>query len=326
MKMKCFLAVFFFLFIQYCSQKQEIKTLNIILEKELEIGVEEGDENYMFAGIIDVEVDSKENIYVLDWKNHTVKKYNEDGKFIQNIGQRGQGPGEFSAILVDSFLDRNDRLYVLELLKVHIFNQNGEFIHSFVPDFFPSGIMITQEDSIILIGPRGDKIFHVYSQEAKYLESFGERFPSPSLKYKKFRETWGPTNACLSKDEKIYFFNPFKYEIYVYKDKKLVRKISREVLGYDPPEVTQTGESSYSYSYTPTAILESGNELLAYYSPKVMRENGKGYLDIYEKKNSKYLGSIEVRGYPSAVDSKNHIYFQESMEVPKVIKYKMVYK
>jgi ATP-dependent exoDNAse (exonuclease V) beta subunit len=61
-----------------CSKKQKVTSLNVSLEKDLEIGVSEGDENYMFGGIIDVEVDSRENIYVLDWKNKTVKKYGKN--------------------------------------------------------------------------------------------------------------------------------------------------------------------------------------------------------------------------------------------------------
>jgi len=123
MKTKCMFAVFLiFLFLfQSCSQKQEIKPIDISLEKDLEIGIEEGDENYMFAGVIDVEVDSKGNIFVLDWKNRTVKKFDNKGKFICDIGKKGQGPGEYSAILVDSCLDRSDRFYVVELMKVHIF-------------------------------------------------------------------------------------------------------------------------------------------------------------------------------------------------------------
>jgi len=47
MKTKCMFAVFLiFLFLfQSCSQKQEIKPIDISLEKDLEIGIEEGDEN-----------------------------------------------------------------------------------------------------------------------------------------------------------------------------------------------------------------------------------------------------------------------------------------
>jgi len=321
-----FLLAFVFIF-NFCRKDQELKKEIFSLEKDLEIGVLEGNENYMFGGIIDTEVDSEENIYVLDWRNWTVKKYDKYGKFIRNIGQKGQGPGEFSAILVDSCLDRRNRLYVLELLKVHIFNEKGEFIRSFNPDFFSHHIIVNQEGLIILGGKRKDKIFHIYNPEGKYLESFGEPFPAPSLEYRKFKDKWCPSNAYLSEDGKIYIFNPFKYEICVYKDKKLERKILKEAPDYSAPEVTQSGERSYSYTYTSTAVFKTDNKLLAYYSSKETGENGyKGWIDVYDQKDYEYLGSLEVKGYPSALDENNHIYFIENTEVPKVIRYKIVFK
>ena len=201
-----FLCLLITLLLSFCSRQQEPKPPPIRLEKDLDIGVDVGDENYMFAGIIDIEIDTDGNIYVLDWKYHTVKKYGLDGKFIRNIGSRGQGPGEFSAILVDSCLDENKRLYVLELMKVHIFDQEGEYIDTFNPGFFPLEITFNHEGKLVLIGKKEGKFFHVFTAEGEFLESFGEGILALNQEYEKFGEIWGPLSPHISKDGRIYFF------------------------------------------------------------------------------------------------------------------------
>ena len=69
-----FIIFFLFSFLQTCSHKQELSPLNISFENDLKIGAEEGDENYMLAGVIDVEVGTKKNknIYILDWKKWAI--------------------------------------------------------------------------------------------------------------------------------------------------------------------------------------------------------------------------------------------------------------
>jgi len=47
-----FIIFFLFSLFQSCSHKQELSPLNISFENDLEIGAEEGDENYMLAGVI----------------------------------------------------------------------------------------------------------------------------------------------------------------------------------------------------------------------------------------------------------------------------------
>lgn len=87
------------------------------LKKELEIGLIEGDENYIFGLIADIEVDASGNIYVLDSKMNNVAKYDRDGRFVLRFGRRGVGPGELEnprAIALDS----SNRIYVLDFRKV----------------------------------------------------------------------------------------------------------------------------------------------------------------------------------------------------------------
>ena len=67
----------------------------IVFREELTIGVEEGDENYMFGESVSVTVDESGNFFVTDWDEKRIQKYDPDGKHLCSIGRKGEGPGEF---------------------------------------------------------------------------------------------------------------------------------------------------------------------------------------------------------------------------------------
>ena len=67
---------------------------SLTLKEDLCIGVESGDEDYMFASLRSVQVDEDEDIIVLDWKYNVIKIFNKNGKHLRTFGKHGQGPGE----------------------------------------------------------------------------------------------------------------------------------------------------------------------------------------------------------------------------------------
>jgi hypothetical protein len=109
------------------------------LEEDLSIGRED-DENYMFYRARNIALDSYENIYVLDSGNHRIQKFDKDGRFLQTIGKKGQGPGEFENP-GDFFIDEQDSMYVLDGQKIKVFNKEANFmkeiiLQSSLYDFF----------------------------------------------------------------------------------------------------------------------------------------------------------------------------------------------
>jgi len=96
------------------------------LEEDLVIGNEEN-ENYMFCGIIDLDVDRKENIFILDIDNCRIQKFDRDGNFLQTIGKKGEGLAEFKRPW-NIYLNSEDEIYVGEHREIHIFSAKGEFI------------------------------------------------------------------------------------------------------------------------------------------------------------------------------------------------------
>src|SRR4030065_2480943 len=71
------LVIQFMAFFYFCAQKPGAKDFS--LKKELEIGLLEGDKDYIFGQITDVIIDSLANIFILDVKMNRVVKCDRDG-------------------------------------------------------------------------------------------------------------------------------------------------------------------------------------------------------------------------------------------------------
>jgi hypothetical protein len=73
------------------------KNASLDLTEELSIGGKNATGDSELAEVYRLDVDSANNIYVLDHKLSIIKVFNMDGRFVQTVGANGQGPGEYQA-------------------------------------------------------------------------------------------------------------------------------------------------------------------------------------------------------------------------------------
>jgi hypothetical protein len=107
------------------------------LEEDLQIGKED-DDNYVFERIYDVKVDDEGNIFVLDSKAGRIQKYDKSGKYLQTIGRKGQGPGEFE-MPFDMFIQlKTGSLCVRDTVRIKIFDKSGQYQKEAILRNFPS--------------------------------------------------------------------------------------------------------------------------------------------------------------------------------------------
>lgn len=299
-------------FLGFCDQKPGKKDFS--LKKELEIGLLEGDEDYIFGLIADVKIDSLGNIFVLDAKMNRVVKYDRDGKFILRFGEKGVGPGEFEyprAIALDS----SGRVYVLDFRRVILFDDGGSFVKSFSIDFMGIDIALNDKGNLLILGARDNQLFNVYGREGKYLYSFGNLVDIPE-EYSKFK------NASLfrtplrlwANGNKIFVMNPYKYEIWLYENEKLKSKLTRRSPDYIKPKFKEDVPGGFSAVVSGNFIFEKNNTMYVYY-------NGKkaSWLDVFV--DGKLTISKEVKGILSAMDDKGKFYFIESKDYSTICRY-----
>lgn len=308
-----FLLVAVFLLINSCSHKEKSSRQTFTFEKVYEIGMSVDDENYIFGSINDVEVDSWGNIYVLDGKMTRIVKFDRDGKFILRFGKKGQGPGEFGfpeSMVLDS--DRN--IYVLSSGKVLVFDENGKYLQSFPYNFYGIDIALDNEENLILLGPRGDGIFHVYDRKGNYLYSYGSGFKVPDefAKFKQARFSKLPIRLWSIEDE-VYVLNPYRLEIHVYKDGRIKDKLSKITADYLRPEIKESVPGGYVGYISDNLIHKKEDMLFVFYNRKAAN-----WLDIFDE--GKCIKSLQVKGVLRAIYDEK-FYFAEEEDYLKLVVY-----
>jgi hypothetical protein len=117
------------------------------LVENLSIGHDQ-DENYQFYRVSGILLDEEENIFALDSGNCRVQKFDKNGKYLQSMGRKGQGPGEFTNPSA-FYIDREGTLYVSDQMKIEVFDATGEYKKSIPLETRIYEFIVTPEGHII---------------------------------------------------------------------------------------------------------------------------------------------------------------------------------
>jgi len=234
--------------------------MQIIFEEDLTIGVEEGDENYMFGSQVFVNTDDEGNIYVTDWDRKTVKKYDSNGNFLQSIGRPGQGPGEFQDISEVRFdIEGNICLNDVKSQRISFLSKEGNYLKGIkFPTIFErvvvnsKGFYIAISADNVELGKskKWDYVYGLFDDKFNLIAEFLRLPQEANAKNKNpdsitqviadslSEEAFVPfVNYVLSKNDSIYFGYPKNYEIKVYSPEgKLGKIIQRD---FKPVEISE---------------------------------------------------------------------------------------
>lgn len=290
---------------------------SVALKPDLTIGVEEGDENLMFGAIVRIDLDGRGNIYVLDYKYRKISMFGPEGTFLRAVTvPAGQGPQE-ATNLSGIAVTPGGTLFVNDMRKVIVYGADGSYLRTFLVDFMISSVGCPGTEDLVAIGPRAGKILHVLDASGKLLDSFGDLFPVlAELEPMKEMPMFGaPLLFNCAKDGRIFVLNPHKYEVSIFKDRRLEQVLKGESELFKPLERRGRGFVS-----TSAHIVSSGEFVFVSFdnpdprAPKTM--------DIF--KAGKQVGRLDVAGKPHIVDRQRRIYFAEDEGFPKVRRYSVV--
>lgn len=233
--------------------------MQIIFEEDLTIGVEDGDENYMFGSQVFVNTDDEGNIYVTDWDRKTVRKYDSNGNFLQSIGRLGQGPGEFQNISEVRFdIEGNIYLNDVKIQRISYLTKEGNYLKGIrIPNIFDRvvinsrGFYIAMSVDNIEVGggKKWDYIYGLFDDKFNLIAEFLRLPQEVNAKSKKYdiAQAFADSlsdmafqpyvNYVMDKNDLIYFGYPENYEIKVYSSAgKLMKIIHRD---FEPVEISE---------------------------------------------------------------------------------------
>jgi hypothetical protein len=84
------------------------------------------DENYSFTAARNITLDDEGNLYIFDYIDNTIKKYDQKGDHIVSFGGQGEGEGRFSHLMDIRVF--GDKLYALDSVGTLVFDLRGKFL------------------------------------------------------------------------------------------------------------------------------------------------------------------------------------------------------
>jgi hypothetical protein len=285
----------------------------VTLSPNLTIGVEDGDENLMFGQIVRIDVDGRGNIYVLDYKFRKVGVFDRGGKLLRTISiPAGQGPQE-ATDLGGLAVSPGGTMFINDMNKVIVYGPEGKYIRTFLVDFDAFEIGCPGTEELIVLGPHDGKILHAFDAGGKLVASFGDMFTPPGAlePMKDMPMFSAPFLFSCAKDGRIFVLNPHKYEVSVFKDRKLESVIKGHNDAFKPIQKMGRGFMS-----TAARVVSSGDFVFVALQGI---PGAKKTADVFRA--GRQIGSIDLLGTPHVADSQGMTYIAEEEGFPKVVRY-----
>lgn len=299
----------------------KIKGEHFRLTLEEEVKINFGNKEFADLGLRVpefVDSDSEGNIYIVDnyrRSEYFISKFDKDGRFIKNLGHKGQGPGEIQRIY-DFEIYNHDRIMISDLRnkKIIEFDKEGTLIkESRYPPLWQEVIPLENGKYLVSLvsgDPSGEDLgmnlclFKSNFDEIKKID-FYDYFKTKKLKDRtQTRRSfyWRVANS------KIYIGNEQRgYEILVYDlDGNLLKKVKKE---YEPAkypeefrkemeERAQSDPNLHSLKYTPPFnsffIDDDGRLFVMTYEQDVDKE---GYIHDVFNSEGLFIGRKSIDKY-----------------------------
>ncbi|MCJ7580809.1 MAG: 6-bladed beta-propeller [Candidatus Aminicenantes bacterium] len=292
--------------------------------KDLVIGKNSGDNNFIFSAISDVDLDKNENIYILDAKDYRIQKFDNQGMFLNSITlSRGQGPEEISFFPIMAVTPEGE-IAVLDRMarKILIYTIDGTFKRFFKLDFQPIDLEFYTNGNLALLGLNNSKIIHIFNMEGQRVQSFGDPFsiPKKHSQYKDMPNLKLPNRFDSSQDGTLYLLNPHKYEILVYTDGNLEKQIAGKNELYRPTMITQTNTGGIGILFP--VMYTFGWQTSLFVTLQGPGMDPENQMEVF--KDDKSLFSQVLMGFPYAIDNKGRLYIAEADEFPVMVRYGII--
>lgn len=227
---------------------------------QLDKGNKSESENFLFSRVSSLTVDREGRLYVVDSKEANLIVFDQNGRFLRRIGQKGQGPGEFifpfrviltpgELLMVEDISNRRFSFFSVDGEYKGSLNNAQEMILDPKMDSEGNiiGLKVVREES----NPRYE--LRRYDPElSKCLNAYGSS-PLPGNPSVGFNPLIALISFDLTPDDKVVFGYPEEYEIRIYGlEGQLQRKIFRE---YDPVKVPEKVKAEHRRKAPPNYKL-----------------------------------------------------------------------
>jgi hypothetical protein len=105
-------------------------TMAVTMVEDLRIGTLDGDEQYQFFRIVGINVDAMGRILVANAGTSTIRVFDSEGRYVREIGKKGEGPGEFREVTTPIVWRDTIAVSDQEAMRFSLFDTTGTFLTS----------------------------------------------------------------------------------------------------------------------------------------------------------------------------------------------------
>jgi hypothetical protein len=308
----------------------------IEFKETLSIGKEDGKDYEVLNGqYLDIAVSSQGDIYIFDGKLYRLLKFDKTGKFLWQIGRKGEGPGEFKSGYCSVFITPSDKILIMDGLFLKYFDKNGKFKSVIKLNKRPTNLNFLKDGRMLicmfLFGQPGI-LADFYSKDGKFIS----KLPVEYRYGPKLSKTIGVSvggGGFRVFGGKIYLSLPDKYEIREYDLKGKLKRVIKRDIKINPMNIkvmNKGGAVAVFPSDVSGPVFIYKNRYLINMMTKVKeiskdKYDTKKYLDFYNSEG-KYIGSYKLPESTRMIDiDKNgNFYFIQYDPVPRVFRAKLL--
>jgi hypothetical protein len=320
---------------------------------ELELNENNG---IIIAYVSDISSDLDQNIYICDQRDHSIKVFTSERKYLRTIGKKGKGPGELlNPKNISISLD--NKIYIWDSNKrISVFSSNGTFVESYgVRDFDLDDFCISPSNEQIFCSAASP--YHHFPEKIDFTSIYvfnikNKQWAKIGLLPFMGRTTNGYQLAATTfiksnRSDKIIFATGYPYEIKYYKQSgELNKTITSPRKIPKPTEVEMRPNLKVlipridirkiillPYGYFMVAVADLGDNFKQFYENKIQAKDLKVSLkyDIYNSEGE-FIQKYSVKnplemGLIMHYDFKQFVYtYHPDWDIPNIKQYEMSIK
>ena len=310
----------------------------IMGEGELLFGSETGDTNKIFDQLSAIIADKDGNIYVSDYADCRVKKFDMNGNFLVSFSRKGYGPGELTMPVKMAF-DNHDNLCVLDYgIQIEKFSREGKYLNTIQLEIKGRGsrdhfVIDNSGNFYVSFWDREtDTVIHKFDSTGKHISSFGKavEFTRPVEPFTKAIKSYNSKGPLAFINNELFYSQHNPYEIRSYDtDGKLKLIIFRDNDFMPPARAIPLKDGFETSIPSASVFLGKLNDKIinAVAIPAYLTKDNKPFmlLDVFDKEGHLLKTYAPLKYSIEYIDEQGKIYgaFADEEGFGKICRYRI---